>query len=83
MIDRLENALAEGQPVTGADRNFYNHELTEADLMGSGMSYDDAHQAALEIHDVSPFSLYAPEVVESHPEIFNGNWFDYWGIPRP
>jgi len=44
MLSRLE--AAQGAMVTGADANFYTHELLEAGHMASGMSYDAAHAAA-------------------------------------
>jgi len=80
MIDRLSAQL--GEVVTGADANFYTHELMEANFMGSGMTYDEAHTLAIQIEGVSPFSLYHPEVIEQCPECFNANWRAYWGIDQ-
>jgi len=79
MIDRLSSQI--GSHVTGADANFYNHELIEAQHMASGLSYDAAHSAALEQAGVSPFSLYHPEVIQQFPEYFNNAWLAHWGIP--
>jgi hypothetical protein len=82
MIGRLSSALANGQPVTGADASFYMHELAESTLMRQGLDYATAHGAALAKYGVSPFSVYAPEVIQQMPEYFNSNWFDFWGISR-
>jgi filamentous hemagglutinin len=79
MLTRLSNQL--GSQATGADANFYVHELTESELMASGMSYQEAHDAALLQAQVSPFSLYAPEVIEQFPGSFNSFYRNYWGLP--
>ena len=81
MIARLRTALKSGKALSGADANFYMHELTESKLMASGMSYEEAHQAALEAHGASPFSLYSPEVIKQFPEYFNQAYRDFWGLP--
>lgn len=78
MIDRLASHM--GLEVTGADANFYTHELLESEYMTSGMSYEAAHAAALQRAGVSPFSLYHPEVIEQFPEHFNSNWHAFWGM---
>lgn len=46
------------------------------------MAYDEAHTAALAKNGVSPFSVYAPEVIQSFPENFNDRSFSFWGIGR-
>jgi filamentous hemagglutinin len=74
MLQRLQNAFASGQSVTGADANFYLHELSDSTMMAQGMSDDAAHTAALVKYGVSPFSLYAPQVIEANPELFNNAW---------
>ena len=28
------------------------------------------------------FANYDPDVIKQFPELFNDNWFNYWGIPR-
>lgn len=71
MIARLSSALGNGEPVSGADASFYMHELTESNLMSGGMDYASAHAAALAKYGVSPFSVYAPEVIQKLPEFFN------------
>lgn len=67
--------------MSGADANFYHHELTESNLMGQGMPYEEAHAAALEAHGASPYSLYSPDVIERFPEYFNQAYRDFWGLP--
>jgi hypothetical protein len=78
MIDRLTSQL--GSTVTGADENFYTHELLESEFMGAGMDYDAAHAAALNQAGVSPYSLYHPDVIQQFPEYFNSNWNEFWGL---
>src|SRR5260370_5392402 len=80
MIGRLKTAFAEGRPISGADASFYFHELYESSLMDAGMDYPEAHSLAFAEYGVSPFSVYTPEVVQSFPEFFNSNWFQFWGL---
>ncbi|WP_201798252.1 hypothetical protein, partial [Lachnotalea glycerini] len=80
MIKRLENALANGEKISGADASFYMHEITETTLMNQGMTYDVAHGLALEKYDVSPFSVYSPEVVTEYPDLFSRGFKKYWDI---
>src|ERR1041385_5368337 len=47
MVQRLQNTLANGGRVTGADRNFYVHELRESTLMGRGVGPEEAHLEAI------------------------------------
>lgn len=82
MLDRLRNAQAAGQPVSGADAVFYTHEISEATMMGKGVPYGTAHQAALDKYGVSPFSVYHPDVISSMPEAFSSAWFKFWGLSR-
>jgi peptidoglycan hydrolase-like protein with peptidoglycan-binding domain/ribosomal protein L30E len=82
MIMRLEKALQKGQKITGADANFYLHELKEAELMASGFNQQAAHRAALEFYKVSDFSVYHPEVIKNNSGWFNDEWFDFWGMSR-
>lgn len=63
-MDKIEEMLSNNQELTGAYKDFYEHELTESALMKQGYGYDDAHNMALDIHDVVPQALYSPEVVE-------------------
>lgn len=78
MLGRLQSAV--GTSVTGADANFYLHEISEATMMGNGMSYEAAHAAALAKYNASPFSLYAPQVIQALPEDFNSAWRAFWGL---
>ena len=81
MIARLRAALAEGETIAGADASFYTHEITEAELMAQGVTYDDAHAAALKEWGVSPFSVYHPDAIIGSPWM-NSNWYKFWGISR-
>ena len=81
MMQRLQSSFAAGQRVTGADANFYFHEASESTFMGNGLSYDAAHAAALQKYGVSPFSLYAPEVIQANPTLFNNAWRTAAGLP--
>jgi filamentous hemagglutinin len=80
MIQRLEEALNQENTISGADANFYFHELYESTLMDRGLSYDEAHQQALIRYDVSEYALYPPDVIQAFPYLFNSAWFDFWGI---
>ena len=81
MTFRLQELAKAGQPATGADANFYLHELYESELMSQGVSQEEAHKAALKYYNVSPYSLYPPEVIQAHPSMFNNNWRAFWGLP--
>lgn len=80
MINRLKAAAAEGRSLTGADRNFYLHELAESSMVSTGTSQEAAHQRALEIYNVDPSALYHPDVIRQHPAWFNNVQKNYWGI---
>ncbi len=82
MIARLQQALATGSRIGGADASFYLHEVSEATMMGRGLSYEAAHTGALGKYGVSPFSVYHPEVITANPGSFNSNWFAFWGIKK-
>ena len=49
-------------------------------LMQQGMSYEVAHQLALEYYGMSPHAVYSPEVIIQYPEWFGTADKDYWGI---
>jgi YD repeat-containing protein len=51
-------------------------------LMGRGMLYDAAHDAALLKYQVSRFSIYHPQVIQANPDFFNDRWFNFWGVGR-
>lgn len=88
MIQRLQDALLHGNLISGADASFYLHEVSESTMMKrliqGGLSFDDAydiaHTAVLNKYEVSPFSVYHPDVIQalglSH---FNPNWWNFWG----
>jgi hypothetical protein len=80
MIARLQQALDLKQKISGADASFYFHELKEAELMEQGYDWYTAHPMAIKYYDVSPYSLYHPEVIKTYPEEFNKNWMKAWEI---
>ncbi|MCT7961006.1 hypothetical protein NG791_09995 [Laspinema sp. D1] len=80
MLNRLNSALVEGREISGADLSFYYHELKEAELMASGLSYEEAHTTALEFYRVSPFSVYHPEVIKTFSYRFSKVWLKAWSI---
>ncbi len=71
MLQRIGSALESGSPLTEAQTNFMRHELRESELMNSGMSYEDAHAAALETHP--PGRNYDPDLIDQYPEF--GPWW--------
>lgn len=82
MINRLETAFNNNTKISGADLDFYAHEIYEANLMKNGMSYDNAHEAAKVYYDATEFNFYHPEVIKQNPKLFNNAWFEFWGIER-
>ncbi|MFA9379377.1 MAG: hypothetical protein ACERKZ_21925 [Lachnotalea sp.] len=80
MIKSLESALLNGEKITGANASFYMHEITETSMMSKGMSYKIAHELSLEKYDVSPFSVYSPEVISEYPKLFGKPFKKFWGI---
>ena len=48
MIDRVSEALDNGEELIGPDAEFYLHELEETRLMEQGLDYVNAHNSALE-----------------------------------
>lgn len=80
MIKRLDQFLENRKKISGADASFYFHELREAELMQQGLTYEEAHQQALKDYEVSPFSVYHPDVIRSCSDEFNKNWKRAWGI---
>lgn len=82
MIKRLESALASGEKITGADAIFYTHEIKEALLVSSGIPQEDAHKMALKYYEVSPFSVYHPDVIKKESGWWNDKWFEFWEIER-
>jgi hypothetical protein len=82
MIQRLQDALDAGTPITCPDAVFYTHEASEATLMSQGLDYDTAHAAALAKYQVSPFAVYHPDVIQALPEQFNSNFFKFYGLDK-
>jgi len=80
MLERLRSAALEGRPLHESEEAFLRHELTEAEYMDAGLSYDEAHALAGATHPT--FGNYHPEVIADHPEMFSRRWFDYWGLER-
>ena len=80
MINKLKEMLLNNQELTGAYKDFYEHELTESILMKQGYNYNDAHNMALEIHKVKPQALYSSEIVQKFYKWFNKGDYEYWGI---
>ncbi len=81
MIDRLRAALSSGSRIAGADAVFYLHEASEATMMARGLIYDVAHAGALAKYGVSPFSVYAREVVAASPHFSTSpGWVRFWGL---
>jgi filamentous hemagglutinin len=78
MVSRLRDLM--GRTASGASAQFYLHEISEATMMRSGMSYESAHAASLAKYGASPYALYAPEVVKAFPGMFNSNWQAFWNI---
>ena len=82
MIERLEKAMKNGDKISQADSSFYMHELKESTLMSKGMSYDEAHASALATYEVSPFSVYHPDIILQNPSSWGKSWFEFWGIKK-
>ena len=80
MIDRIQQSIKNGSKLTDADASFYMHELNEVTLMKKGMLYDESHALSLEKYDVSPFSVYSPEVIKAFPDSFGRGFKKFWGI---
>jgi hypothetical protein len=80
MIKRLKQALNNNQKILSGDVSFYFHQLTEVELMQQGLTYNEAHQQALKDYEVSPFSVYHPDVIRAYPDEFNKKWERAWGI---
>jgi hypothetical protein len=81
MLSRIRERMAAGEELTEGQRNFMNHETTEKALMDEGLSYEDAHERALQTHP--PGKNYEPEVIDQYAHLFNNWWRKQWGLePR-
>jgi hypothetical protein len=78
MIARIRASIANGGPLTASQQNFMMHETTEANLMAQGMSYEDAHQAALATHP--PGQNYDVDIIDKDPS-FGPWWRKQNGLP--
>jgi filamentous hemagglutinin len=80
MVQKLLDALSTNTQATGAAAQFYLHEIAENTFRAAGMTYDEAHAAALAKYGVSNFNLYSPDVVRSFSSEFNDNFRAFWGF---
>ncbi len=78
MMDRLKARL--GSKITGPDFNYYVHEIMESRLMDKGFDYYSAHDWVLAVAGISPYAVYARELVLQHPDWFGRPYRAYWGI---
>ncbi|MVF13681.1 type VI secretion system tip protein VgrG [Ketobacter sp. MCCC 1A13808] len=89
MVDRLRTALNDGKPLTGADASFYIHEVTEAakttrvtNQLGVPYKtvandydlYQTLHWDSINKYEVSPFSVYHPEVINKVNNVTPGEF---------
>jgi len=69
MLERLNKISSGKMKATKIDLNFVKHELREAELMKSGMTYDEAHTAVLKeqgmYHKGYAEKLYTKEAIEA------------------
>ena len=82
MINRLETAYQNNTKISGADLDFYAHELYEFNKMKNGMEYEQAHEAAKIYYNAVEFNFYHPEMIKQNQELFSKVWFEFWGIER-
>ena len=82
MISRLETAYKNNTKISGADLDFYAHEIYESNMMKNGMNYNNAHRAAKVHYNATEFNFYHPEVIKQNPKLFSNVWFEFWGIER-
>lgn len=80
-LDRIVAAQASGETISGADWEFYRHELFEALIFEEfKLGYTDeaqyrwAHNAALERFGVTERQLFADEVIKEHAVWFPIDW---------
>lgn len=75
MMEKIEEMLSNNQELSGAYKDFYEHELTESMLMKQGYGYNDAH-------NIQPQALYSPEIVQEFSKWFNKSDYEYWRITK-
>lgn len=78
MIARIRSAATEGATLSGADKAFMRHELTENWLMNRGVSVGPAHRMAGWTHRT--YGNYDPSVIKQFPQYFSPGWKSHWGI---
>ncbi|PWR13637.1 hypothetical protein DKT69_20140 [Micromonospora sicca] len=78
MIARIRGSISSGAPLSSSQQNFMSHELTEANLMANGMSYEEAHEAALRTHP--PGQNYDIDIIDKD-ESFGPWWRKQNGLP--
>ena len=76
MYDKLTTAFESGQPLTGIDATFYEHELIESSLMDAGMDARAAHLETLSQQGIQyapgyEAQLYHPTVIQQFPSSFS------------
>lgn len=79
MLERINEAVELGLPLSEAQENFMKHELTEKRLMDSGAGYEEAHAEAMKTHPIG--KNYDPDIIMRYPE-FGPAYRDAWGLPR-
>jgi RHS repeat-associated protein len=78
MIARIRGNIANGQPLSGAQVNFMEHELLEKSLMDGGMGYKAAHTEALKVHPAG--QNYDIDIIDNDPS-FGPWWRAKNGLP--
>lgn len=78
MLARLRSAAIDGRSLHESESNFLRHEMKEAEMMDTGMGWEEAHAIAGRTHPTC--SNYHPEVIEQFSDRFSKAWRAYWGI---
>ena len=78
MLARLRSAAIDGRSLHESESNFLRHEMKEAEMMDTGMGWEEAHAIAGQTHPT--YSNYHPEVIEQFSDRFSKDWREYWGI---
>ena len=77
MIERLENAYKNNKKISGADLDFYSHEIYESMMMKNGMSYEASYEVAKAYYNAEEFNFYHPDVIKQYNREFNQVWFGF------
>ena len=78
MLSLIDDAAASGRPLTTAERNFLDHELLEASLVGPGFSQEAAHILTYETVPIA--SNYSPAVIRQFPHAFSNYYRNFHRI---